>query len=76
LVENAHQAVVDRQKPRRERITIVGHHRAAAKKTEPVAGDFDHAPAGTAKPRIDADDANRASHAALFIARPAARKPS
>ena len=68
FVENAHQAVMNDQKPRGERIAIVGGHRAAADKAQRIAGDLDHAPAGAAEPGIDAEDANRAVHGVQFIA--------
>ena len=65
LLEDAHQPVVDGEKPRRERVPIVGRHRAAAEKAEPVAGNLDDAPAGAAEPRIDPENANRAGHAGV-----------
>ena len=69
--ENAHQPVMDGEKPRGERVPIVGRHRAAADKAEPIAGNLDHAPAGAAEPRIDAENANRAASCPMTIAPPA-----
>ena len=61
LVEDAHQAVVNGKKPYRQCVPVVGGHRAAGEKDEPVAGNLDHAPAGAAEPRIDAENANWAA---------------
>ena len=55
------------EKPHREPILIVRRHRAAAEKREPVALNLDHAPAGAAEPRINAENANRAAHLPLLI---------
>ncbi len=68
FVENAHQPVMDGEKPHGERIAIVGRHRAAADKVKPIAGNLDHAPAGAAEPGIDAENANRAGHGVRLIA--------
>ena len=59
-----------RREARATRRLVVGDERAAGEITEPVALDRDHAPAGAAEPRIDAEDANRAAQHALVIPRP------
>src|SRR5262245_9722531 len=50
-------------------MAVVGRHRAAADKAQPVTGALDHAPAGAPEPWIDADNANRSRHAKITIPR-------
>ena len=76
--KDSHQPVVDDEEPCRQRIAIVCRHRTAAEIAQPVTGNLDNAPAGTAEPRIDAENANRRCHGDSFIAWrqcPSARSP-
>src|ERR1700674_2111455 len=62
---------MDQQKPARQRQAFRRFHRTAAEKTQPVAVDFDHAPAGAAQARIDAEDTDgmanrRMGHGAFY----------
>ena len=50
-------------------VAIPGLDRAAGDEGEPIARDLHHAPAGAAEPRIDAENANRASHPGSLIVR-------
>ena len=68
LGNHALQAVVDRQQPHGEIGALVAGKRAARDEAQAVAFDRHHAPAGAAEPRIDAKDANRATHDRPFIA--------
>ena len=56
----------------RERGPLVGLDRPARDEREAVPGDVEHAPAGAAETRVDAENANRFPHAGSLIARPGA----
>ena len=64
LLDHCDQPVMDGHQPRPERGAVVGVERAAGDVDQPVALDVDHAPAGAAEPRIDAENANRLRHLA------------
>ena len=53
------KAAMDHQQPFRQRHALARLHRAAADEDQPVALDVDHAPAGAAQARVDAQNANR-----------------
>ena len=57
--DDADEPVVNGDKPHGERRLVVGRHRPAGDEAQPVAVDFDDPPAGAAKPRVDAENANR-----------------
>src|SRR5262249_10536029 len=69
FVQYPHQSVMNREKTRRKIVALVCGHRPAAEKAQSIAGALDHTPAGTAKPGIAADNANRSRHATITIAR-------
>jgi hypothetical protein len=64
LLDHAPQAVMDGNETFGQRGALVGLDRAARDERQAVAGDVEHAPAGAAEARIDAEDANRMIHRA------------
>ena len=56
IAEHGGEALMDRQQAARQRQAVRRLHRAAADEGQPVAVDLDHAPAGAAQARIDAED--------------------
>ncbi len=59
FLDHRDQPVMDHDQALTQARPLAGFHRAAGDVDQPVAVGFDQAPAGTAEPRIDAENANR-----------------
>ena len=58
LLDDAHEPVMDADEARRHVLVALRIDRTAGDENQPVALAFDQAPAGAAKARIDAENAN------------------